>query len=377
MSNSQIPRIRIAGFTLSLLIYAATSAHALEPGDGVDPGEYDKKLAYRNRNKKTPPFYPWEGKHVVFFTASPNEDPKMMEQFMGRLDEFWELCVEITGRTPLPQSRTRPPSPVTPTVVYQYNGKPVVAVQYSIREYEGFQGNARITHPGEFGASPRPWSDEIKAMKANPNYINVSFLVDAARPFSLMSNHPIHTFAIIQECNFLAFHGHRKMKVKGDLDAERRFAKLMKAEGAYARENIPFQVLLPSGIHQLRGKYRTSDAVSMFTLSYPCFMHVLTEQFSDDFLKRFYHECNQEPYLYSSNAITGDTSICWAICIDTWVAAASFAAKRNLSSLFVKRWRFPVSRGTLRELSRLNFRSTKDHAKALVARVYPKMVQKK
>jgi hypothetical protein len=334
MQKKPHPSIPCIALMLFLLIPQAVGAATLKPGSAIDYKElafYPKRWEAADISTQ---LIPWEGEQLVFLTTTSDLDNSVMAQFVDRLNAGWELYTELTGRRP--------------RMGRQWNGKaPIAAIP---------MGKLTCGYGcGYIGATG----------------IEVSAFYKSDYPLALKDQDTFHHYYFYEMGrNFYTFGDRHSLFITGfavfmryvcmdnlnctDPDAKTR-TTIEGCEAVYAESDIPFLAAftnLSSGEKGQRLKNKAGRPIipSDQPVMYACAMLKLYRDYGgNDWLKRFFRHLAKCPTVKAKNGQQALTQ-----CL-SWLVCASAAASKDLTPVFVDRWRMPLPAKAHKILSRVSW----------------------
>jgi len=316
------------------LLPPAADAVTLKPGSAID---YRKLAFYPKRWEAagvSTQLIPWEGDQLVFLTTTSDLDNNVMAQFVDRLNAGWKLYTELTGRRP--------------KMGRQWNGKaPIAAIPMGKLTcgygcgYIGFTG----IEVSAFYKSDYPLA--LKDQDAFRHY----YFYEMGRNFYTFGDR--HSLFITGFAVFMRYVCMDTLNC-ADPDAKTR-ATVENCEAVYAESDLPFLAVFTNLSSREKGQRLTNQAGKPIVPSdqpvmYACAMLKLHKDCGgNDWLKRFFRHLAKCPPVKAENEQQA-----LAQCLN-WLVCASAAAGRDLTPIFVDRWRMPLPAKTRQILSELNW----------------------
>ena len=290
----------------------------VKPGEAVDcravafnPDKWEKK----NLSLK---LVPWTGQNVVLLTTTANHDPAVMARILARLDGGWKLYADLTGKAP--------------GVFKQINGKPTINAipdgSLTCGYGCGYIGVSGI-EVGGFYASDYPLV--AKDPEAFPHY----YFYEMGRNYYTFGDR--HSAFITGYAVFMRYVCMDNLKCK-DTDVGTRKV-IEQAEELLAKSDMPFLKAFTTldGLDEKAPRLKDVKGPSDQPVMYASAMLKLHRELGgDDWLKRFYAALRKCPAvaLRSKDAGLAQST--------NWLIAASAASRKDLSPVFVDRWRLPL-----------------------------------
>ncbi len=325
---------------------------AVKPGEPVDGSGI---VFYPDRwriGKHSMQLVPWRGSTVVLLTTRDDLDPQTMGRFLERLDAGWKTYTDLTGRSP--------------RLFKQLDGKPtVVAVPSGGLTCGigcGYLGASGIEVAG-FYRSDYP----LVASRRNdfPHY----YFYEMGRNYYTFGDRHSQF-----SCGFAVFMRYVCMDAVVCTDPDRTTRKTIeKAEALYAESDMSFvrAFTLRGGLNEKAPRLRRPDGSwiqpSDQPVLYASAMLKLRRDYGGDaWVKRFFRELAKCPPVRVKRL---DDALRQSL---SWFVAASCAAKRDLSPVFVDRWRLPLGAEARTALKKAEWRSPE----ATATRVLEKLPEK-
>jgi len=332
---------------LLLLCLPLQAAETLSPGDAID---FEPLAFYPQRwkdNKVDMTMYPWVGEQVVFLTMSPDFDGEVMAGLLERLDGGWLLYADLTGKKP--------------RLTRQVAGKPTLA---AISEFKltcgygcGYVGATGI----ELGAFYR---SDYRNIQANPNAVPDYYFYEMGRNyFTFGEKHSLFTtgFAV-----FMRYVCVDRLKLKTD---DQTRATIEAAEALYAKGNMPFlkAFTVVDGLHEKQNRLSTSPSDQ--PVMYASAMLMLRRELGGEaWLKKYYRYLDRCPRVRIPNVKKQPLEAKQAGLRQAlnWYVAASCAAGKDLSPIFVDRWRMPMSEQVRQVVTKVSWDSQNPDPTAII-----------
>jgi len=318
----------------------------VEPGDSIDY----RDLAFypqRWRDANIPTMLvPWEGTSIVLLTTRSDCDKEVMTRFVGRLDAGWQAYSELVGR--MPRS------------FRQWNGKPTIAAVPSGSLTCGY-GCGYVGATGiEVSAFYR--NDYPLAVK-DPNAFAHYYFYEMGRNFYTFGDR--HSLFITGYAVFMRYVCMDALRCE-DRDQRTR-ATIESCEAIYAASDIPFLTAftnLSTGEkgNRLKGNDGKTIVPSDQPVMYATAMLKLRKDHGGDkWVKRFFRHLAQCP------EIKPDSEAAAIAQSFNWLVAASAAARKDLTPVFVDRWRMPMNKSTREFLGNVNWKNRKLNVASILA----------
>lgn len=319
---------------------AATAGHAapaepLLPGDPVEcrevifnPGKWEER-GHSTR------LVPWTGRHVVLLTTNATLDPEVMGRFVARLDGAWKLYTELTGRSP---ARFK-----------QLDGKPtIVAVpegRLTCGYGCGYIGSTGIEIAGFYGHDYPLVSRQAEAF---PHY----YFYEMGRNFYTFGDR--HSLFITGFAVFMRYVCMDALRCADPDAATRR--TIEEAEAIYAKSDLDFLKAFTAvaGLGEKAPRLKRPDGQAIHPSDQPviyasAMLKLRRDCGGDTWLKRFFAELSRCP------KIKPDTREAALEQCRNWLVAAACAADRDLTGLFVDRWRLPLPKAEREKLAQIRW----------------------
>ena len=345
--------------TVLLLVCVATllPRQVLLAGEAVRPGprvDYGRLAFYPQRWKKAEVdtrLVPWRGDHVVFLTTESDLDHKVVGRLLGRLDRGWELYARLTGRSPRP--------------LKQIDGKPTIAAVPDSRltcGYGcGFVGTTGIEVAGFYRS-------DYPLLKSKPEAMPHYYFYEMGRNYyTFGERHSLFT------TGYAVFMRYVCMDTLKCEDPDRRTRKTIEmAEGLYAESEMgflkAFTTLDGLGEKDSRLKDKSGRPIvpSDQPVLYASAMLKLHRQCGgNDWLGRFFRQ------LAKCEAVRPNSKEAGVRQSLNWLVSASCAARKDLSGVFVDRWRFPLGADARRALAAVAWDDPKVDARTIISQISP------
>ena len=323
----------LATATLAAATLAADSLTpaVLAPGPAIDYS----KLAFnpdrwQQRGVSTQ-LFPWTGERLVFLTTRSNLDHGVMARWVGRLDAGWKLYADLTGRTP--------------GLFKQLAGKPTIAAVPDA----GLTCGVGCGYIGATGIElGKFYNDDYPLILAKTNAFPHYCFYEMGRNFYTFGDR--HSLFIT---GYAVFMRYVCMDALGCEDTDRKTRETIEqAEALYAQSDLDFLKAFTTlgGLDEKAPRVRRPDGKWLQPSDQPviyasAMLKLRRDYGGDAWVKRFFAELTKCPKVKADNA---DTALRQSL---SWLVAASCAARRDLSPVFVDRWRFPMSAETRQALA--------------------------
>lgn len=315
---------------------SAADLASLEPGAPVDyaPLAFQPEV-WKAKGQGTL-LLPWTGSNVVFLTIPGTYDGRVMAQWVRALDAGWALYTDLTGRSPEPHK--------------QLGGRATIAAvpdfEYTCGAGCGFVGTTGI----ELAMFYR-WN--YPALQRDPQAIPHYVFYEMGRNF--------YTFGDRHSCfttGFAVFMRYVCMETLGYHDDDRRTRDIIEnAQAQVKRSALPFLPMFSNadGLGEKEPRLKDdagnpiqpSDQPVMYASA---MLRLWREHGGNTWLRRFCRFLRECPEA-SEHTRDGARQQCW-----NWFLAASVAAQRDLSTVFVDDWRLPLSDETRKALAAVDWK---------------------
>jgi hypothetical protein len=329
-----IVRLALASF---LLAPAAALAQNFKPGK---PVEYKGLAMFPDRWEKAgapTQLVPWEGQRVVLLTTKPDFDPKVMGVFVARLDGGWKVYADLVGKAPnsLRVVKGKPPIAAVPDV----------ALTCGLGC--GYVGSTGIEVAGFYAS-------DYELVKRDPRAFPHYYFYEMGRNYYVFQDrHSLFTTGYAVFMRYVCMDSLRCT----DPDAKTR-QTIEGCEDRYARSEIKFLdafTNLGAGEKGNRLKDETgrevvpSDQPVMFATA---MLKLRKDHGGDAWLRRFYAALLKCPEVNATDIEA--RALRQAM---NWVVSASVAARKDLTPVFVGRWRMPLGEATRAALKKVDWKA--------------------
>ena len=327
----------------------ALAQEAVEPGSRVD---YGRIAFYPERWKKAGTdtrLVPWRGKQVVFLTTDSDLDRKVVGRLLDRLDRGWKLYAELTGRPP--------------RLTKQLDGKPTIAAVPSSRltcGYGcGFLGTTGIEVSGFY-------SSDYPLLKSKPEAMPHYYYYEMGRNYYTFGDrHSLFT------TGFAVFMRYVCMDTLKCEDPDRGTRKIIEmAEGLYAESEMGFLRAFTTldGLGEKHNRLNDKKGKAIVPTDQPvlyasAMMKLHRQCGGNDWLKRFFRQLARCEQVRANSKETGVRQSL------NWLVSASCAAGKDLSDVFVERWRFPLKPDARKALAAVAWDDPKIDAREIVSEI--------
>ena len=314
----------------------------LEPGPAVEyRGLAFNPERWKQRGLSTQ-LYPWTGERLVFLTTRTNFDGAVMARFLDRLDGGWKLYADLTGRSP--------------GLFKQLQGKPTIAAvpdaSLTCGLGCGYIGATGIEVGGFYGGDY-----PLVAVKTNafPHY----YFYEMGRNYCTFGDR--HSLFIT---GYAVFMRYVCMDSLGCEDPDRRTREIIEeAEALHAKSDMDFIRAFTTlgGLDEKAPRLKRADGRWLQPSDQPvlyasAMLKLRRDHGGDAWVKRFFAELVKCPKI---KADSGEAAMRQSL---NWFAAASCAARRDLSDVFVDRWRLPLDRAARQALAQIKWDSPETDA---------------
>lgn len=342
-------RVFSAAFAAAVLLPVVTFGHGdelIEPGAAMD---YSKLAFYPDRwveDNVSTTMYPWEGKNIVLLTTTNSFDQTTMTRFVATLDAGWELYGELLGQKP--------------RMHRQYNGKsPIAAIPKSSLTCGygcGYVGATGIEATAFYRI-------DYPLAEADPEAFSHYYFYEMGRNYYVFGDR--HSLFVT---GYAVFMRYVCMETLGLEDTDVLTRKTIKGcEAVYAASDVPFLSAftnLGAGEKGNRLKDQEGKAIrpSDQPVMYATAMLKLREDCGgNEWVKRYFRylaKCPKVKVKNEADALQQSLN---------WLVSASAAAKKDLSPVFVERWRMPLDQASRESLAKVDWKSESLDVAAIIA----------
>jgi hypothetical protein len=331
---------RVLSILVSCFVFfwaAAAEPAELKPGEPIDYAPLAFQPKVWAEKKQSTEMLPWEGTNIVFLTTAGDYDPKMMARWVQRLDAGWQLYADLTGARPRPFKQLHGKTPIAA----------VPGFEYTCGAGCGYVGSTGIEL-----AMFYKWNYPalVKNPEAMPHYV----FYEMGRNY--------YTFGDRHSCFITGFAVFMRYVCMDTLQCEDEDKKtrltIEKAEPLIKESSLPFLKMFTNADGLSEKEPRLKDAAgkpvnpSDQPVTYASAMlRLWRENGGNDWLRRFFHVLAQCPAA-SAKDRAGALEQAW-----NWYVAASIAARKDLSPIFVDQWRLPLSSATREALRELDWKN--------------------
>lgn len=302
----------------------------IKVGDGID---YSKLAFYPDRwkeKKVDTTLFPWVGENVAFLTMTDSFDQKIMNQFVGSLDQGWGTYLRFTGKAPRMHRSVQ--------------GKaPIAAIPDG-----GLTCGAGCGYVGATGIEANYfYSSTYKNLQKNPKDIPHLYFYEMGRNF--------FTFGRKHDCfttGFAVFMRYVCIDTLDVVDNDKRTRQTIdKAIGEYAGSDLDFLKTFTNayGLTEKQNRLKTSPTDQ--PVMYASAMLHLWKEHGDDWLSAYYRNIHTLPPVGNRSKEGARTQSLG------WYLAASIAARKDLAATFVDKWRFPITNDEKVALAKVDWKS--------------------
>lgn len=301
---------------------AETPPASTMPGKPVDASKIVFNPERWQQRGLSTQLFPWPGERLVFLTTRSNLDQAVMANFVRRLDAGWQVYTNITGRSP--------------SLFKQLDGKPTITAvpdgSLTCGVGCGYIGATGI-ELAKFYQEDYPLI--LAQTNAYPHYC----FYEMGRNFYTFGDR--HSLFIT---GYAVFMRYVCMDALGCADPDGATRKVIEeTEALYAKSGMDFLRAFTTlgGLSEKQPRVKRADGNWLQPSDQPvlyasAMLKLRRDCGGDAWVKRFFAELVKCPKIKADNA---DTALRQSL---NWLVAASCAARRDLSPMFVDRWRFPI-----------------------------------
>ncbi|OWK39400.1 calcium-binding protein [Fimbriiglobus ruber] len=333
---------------LTVAAFSAIAFFTSFPGAVAGDTKAGRPIEYRDlaffpkrweEQKRDTKMTPWEGDRVVFLTTTPDHDPKTMSRFLDRLDGGWKVYADLVGQAPRP--------------LKQVNKKPTIAAipdaSLSCGIGCGYVGSTGIEVGGFYVG-------DYDLVRKRPDAFPHYYFYEMGRNYYVFGDR--HSLFVTGYAVFMRYVCMDALKCD---DPETPLRRLIEqAEDVYSRSDVSFltgfTTLGGFGEKDPRLKDARGQAIhpSDQPVLYASAMLRLRKDYGGDaWAGRFFRTLAR---CLAIKPESKDAALTQAL---NWLVAASAAAGKDLTPVFVDRWRFPLAPPTARALKMVQW-SDKD-----------------
>lgn len=316
-------------FLAILSVAVNLSQHvAAEPVQPGEPVRYQPMYPDRWKQKGTSlDLFPWEGKHVIVLTTKKDLDPEVMQIFLDRLDAGWELYGKLVKSPPIRFGLIR--------------GKATIAMVPDL-SYTCGLGCGNVANTGvEIGGFYRNYdggAGDYDRVKRNHKVFQHYYFYELGRNWNSPGRRHSHFGT-----GYSVFMRYVCLDTLGYEDEDKRTRQeIERGEEVFSRSTDTFMEMYFTRDSK---KPRPLDLNAMYA---SMMLKLHRENGGNEWLKRYFDflfECPEfnapKPQMLN------------------WVVSASCAAKKDLTPLFVDRWRFPITRAMREVLAKVDWTADK------------------
>lgn len=329
--------ILIAAFSASMAIQLA--AAAAQTGKSIKPGapvDYSGTAFNPDRWKErglSLQMYPWTGENLVFLTTTNTFDGAIMAIFLQRLDSGWALYRDLTGRSP--------------SLFKQIAGKPSIAAVpdagLTCGYGCGYIGATGIEVAGFY-------NHDYPLVAKNTNAFAHYYFYEMGRSFYTFGER--HSLFITGYAVFMRYVCMDALKcADSDLGTRR---VIEEAESKFADAGLDFLTgfTTKGGLGEKEPRLKRPDGKPLHPSDQPvlyssAMLKLRKDHGGDEWVKRFFAELVKCPRIKPD---TREAALRQSL---SWLVAASCAARKDLSGVFVERWRFPLNQEARQALAEI------------------------
>lgn len=324
----------------------AFAADLLRPGPPTDYGKLAFNPGEWTKRGLSTVLVPWTGERVVFLTTNANLDPRIMTLFLARLDGGWKLYADLTGRTP--------------GLFKQLDGKPTIAAvpraSLTCGYGCGYIGATGIEVAGFY-------ADDYPLVTRQTNAFPHYYFYEMGRNFYTFGDR--HSAFITGSAVFMRY---VCMDALGCDDPDRRTRDIIeRAEDLYAKSGLSFlkAFTMLGGLSEKEPRLKHPDGKPLQPSDQPviyasAMLKLRRDCGGDAWVKRFFAQLVKCPKIKADSA---QAALRQSL---SWLVAASCAARKDLSGLFVDRWRLPLSPETRQALARVRWEAPSTDASTVL-----------
>lgn len=331
----------------------ALAAEASPPFPG-EPVEY-RALAFRpkvwEQHQVSTRLLPWAGTNIVFLTTNGNYDAAVMRHWVRRLDQGWALYADLTGTHPEPFK--------------QLDGHTTIAAVPSA-EFTCGAGCGYVGSGGIELAMFYDWNYPVLLRQSNaiPHYV---FYEMGRNYYTFGDRHSAFTtgFAV-----FMRYVCMDALDCK-DNDGDTR-RTIEEVEPLIRVGKMPFLKTFTSadGLSEKEPRVKHANGRWVQPSDQPvtyasAMLRLRRELGGDDWVRRFFRALAQCPAT-PARSREGALAQSW-----NWLVAASVAACKDLTPIFVGDWRLPLSDASRKELAAFDWAAPTVTASTVLDRVKP------
>lgn len=323
----------------------------LKPGPAVDYASLAFQPKTWAEKSQSTQMLPWSGSNVVFLTLPGDYDGKLMSRWVQRLDQGWQLYSDLTGRKPRPYKQLHGKAPIAA----------VPGFEYTCGAGCGYVGSTGIELAMFYN-----WN--YPALRKNPDAMPHYVFYEMGRNF--------YTFGDRHSCfttGFAVFMRYVCMDALGCQDEDKRTREVIeKAQSLIKDSGFSFLKMFTNadGLSEKQPRLKDTDGKPLNPSDQPvtyasAMLRLYRENGGNDWLRRFFRALAECPKANPKER-EGALEQCW-----NWYVAASVAARKDLSFVFVDEWRLPLGRETRTDLQRINWQAADSGVSNIIHSVKP------
>lgn len=330
----------------------------LKPGTPVDYAPLAFQPETWKAKGQSTMLLPWAGSNVVFLTTAGEYDARLLAGWVRALDGGWALYADLTGRRP--------------ELLKQLDGRATIAAvpdfDYTCGAGCGFVGASGI----ELAMFYR-WN--YPALQRDPKAIPHYVFYEMGRNF--------YTFGDRHSCfttGFAVFMRYVCMDTLGCHDNDAHTREIIEGAEAHMKQaDLPFLRTFTNadGLSEKEPRLKNAAGEPIQPSDQPvtyasAMLRLWREHGGNAWLRRFcriLRECPEAP----AETREGALQQCW-----NWYLAASLAAQRDLSSVFVGDWRMPLTEEACKAVAAVDWRQpdltpvmVDRRVRAITAKIFP------
>lgn len=328
------------------------SSEPLEPGEPVDYRPLAFQPQVWDETKTSLMLLPWPGTNIVFLTTNGTYDRVLMGRWVSRLDQGWAIYEDLTGAKPHPFK--------------QLDGKTTIAAVPGFK----FTCGAGCGYVGSTGielAMFYRWN--YPALRKRPDSMPHYVFYEMGRNFYTFGNrHSAFT------TGFAVFMRYVCMDTIGCEDDDRKTRETIEAvEPLIRRSDMSFLKTFTNagGLSEKQPRVKDAEGKWINPSDQPvtyasAMLRLWKENGGNDWLRRFYRELATCPSV-KARSREGALAQSW-----NWLIAASVAARKDLTPVFVNDWRMPLSAETRAALAEIDWQAGQTAASTILHQIQPK-----
>lgn len=307
----------------------------LKPGEAIeyrDLAFYPKRWEERKLSTR---LVPWEGQRIVLLTTKADLNARTMTLFVDRLDAGWKVYADLVGQAP--------------RLFKHLREKPTIAAVpdagLTCGHGCGYIGATGI-EVGGFYATDYPLAK--KNAKAFPHY----YFYEMGRNYYVFGDR--HSLFITGYAVFMRYVCMDALQCE-DPDAGTRKV-IEQCEEQYAASDLSFLKAFTTldGLDEKAARLKDRDGKTIHPSDQPvlhaaAMLKLRKDHGGDEWVKRFFATLQKCP------AVKPDTKERALKQSMNWLVAASIAARKDLSPVFVARWRMPLNEKTQKALKAVDW----------------------